>query len=266
MYLPFPFSGLYYVTLGMETCEILSCRDSALYMFLLITRYLGVAQDMPSFWTKLRTMRPLPSSLVDMASLSIPILAPRPRGRLSSSTRNNNNNNHNTEIQLQQPQQHNKINDKAIDEVFGEMFAYIGLCYYRITLNLDNPEGLDELDVFLTTLLQQWRAIKHVFSQVQQLEMAAALSALTVIVQRARGNMEEALTAALVFTELAGDSLFPFVPCLQQGCWYIMRVLLETKNYFLLHNLANMLQPRNEGTYMDGILDEFKPWLEKTTE
>jgi len=259
MYLPFPFSGLYYVTLGMETCEILNCRDSALYMFLLITRYLGVAPDMSSFWTKLKTMRPLPSSLVDIASLTIPIPAPRPRGRLPSSTRNNNN-------QTTELQQHNKINDKAIDEVFGEMFAYIGLCYYRITLNLDNPEGLNELDIFLTTLLQQWRAIKHVFSQVQQLEIAAALSALTVIVQRGRGNMEEALTAALVFTELAGDSLFPFVPCLQQGCWYIMRVLLETKNYFLLHNLANMLQPRNEGTFMDGILDEFKPWLEKTTE
>lgn len=110
--------------------------------------------------------------------------------------------------------------EAEIDGIFGELFAYLGMAYYRITLSLKDPRVLFEMDIFLTTLLRQWRAVKHVFSESQQVGVGLALACLSVMVHRARGNMDEALTGALIFSEIVGHPLSPFLPILQQGAWH----------------------------------------------
>jgi hypothetical protein len=123
-----------------------------------------------------------------------------------------------------------------------------------VALLLDNKDRLIELN-------QQWQKVRHVFSPTQRLEMDIMMPSNFSMIFYGLGDKEAALSAACEFLALAEESsLFPFIPMLPCGAKYPLKALLETGNLYSLQRLVAILQPLNQGTFLDDQLEEFKRW------
>lgn len=288
----------YYALLALETCEQLQKRNTALYMFLLVTSYFYITRDPKTFFEKLTPVHQLLTTSTTTTTTPL-VKTPNPRfteiideenepefaeanndntrkrkttpkNKMEEKEKRKNNKRvkckyvHEQEKERENKEEEEEEEGVELDRVIVETMAFSGIIYAQAIQQSRDPSALRTSVQFLSTLGSRWELVERVFTRPQRLKMGAVLSSVLCFLYEAMGNTAAAEQEALTYVDILSDPLFRYLSVLPEGVLNVMKILEATGNTFALHTLVRAVKDRNNGTFLDAaILAPYKAWLHK---